>query len=208
MSSFEISGLFEIHITVDESFNHAFRLYCLENKLKPIHAISETFKPQLMLSKYKNSKSVQEAIDKANSIKKDIENLGITVTRVKVESMGSNPGVPKNFQQIPLNDSHYFEWHIKYEVYSMKEYQDLKDSVKSYRPGGIDYATIFMSFNNLKKEICPIVTLRVCGILGSIKATEIKDGLVDFIKSRGIHTNEGIQFEFAVYDTNVEMDSE
>ena len=54
-SNLYISGLFEIHITVDEHNMHPFRLYCLDNKLKPIYAISDKCQPQLMLSKYKNS---------------------------------------------------------------------------------------------------------------------------------------------------------
>jgi hypothetical protein len=206
-SNLSISGLFEIHITVDDTHNHKFRLYCLDKKLKPIYAISEICKPQLMLSKYKNSQCIQDVIDKANDIAKDLENMGISVTRVKVESMGSNVGVPKCLNDIPRNKSHYFEWHIKYQVYSIKEYDCLKNTVMSFEFDKND-AMVFMSFNSLKKEINPIVTLRVSGHIGSVLATGYKDNLIDFIKKHDIHTNDGIQYEFAVYDTNVEMDNE
>jgi hypothetical protein len=210
--SLEITGLFEIHITVEESSMYKFRIFCMQNKLKPIYAIAENMKPQLMFSKYKNG-TIQETIDKANSLKDSLIANGIKVLRVKVESMGLNKGVPEKENNL-CTSNNYFEYHIKFPVIDSDEYYDLLDIVKSYimklpvNPLNTYSPTVFCSFNSLKKEVVPLVTLRVDGSWGSEIANLCKDDLMSFIKSYNFHTNEGIQFEFAVYDTYKQLDSE
>src|SRR5574343_1742807 len=115
-----ITGLFEIHITVPDSYIVPFRLYCMNSKYKPIYAISETMMPQLMLSKYKN-RDITDSINKANSLKEELEKIGIPVAGVKVESMGSNKGVPEKENNL-CSEENDFEYHIKFPVGSLEEY--------------------------------------------------------------------------------------
>lgn len=224
-----INGLFEIHITVDDSDMHKFRHYCLDKKLKPIMAVSETksaTKSQLMFSKYKNG-TTEEVLDKAFSMAADMNKEGISITRIKVESMGSNEGVPKVRSEENKKHSEYFEYHIKIPIDKSEEYMNLKTLIETYsntikllepnvesvepaeRP--IEYCAhngikIFLSFNAFKKTIDQLITIRIPGYLGATEAIKIKDDFMSYAKSNGVHTNEGIQFEYCVYDSNLLLD--
>lgn len=205
-STLNISGLFEVHLTVNESNMYKFRLFCFMNNLKPIYAVSENMKPQLMLSKYKNSSDISKVIDKAMEIKNELEKIGVEVIRTKIESMGSNEGVPKYRNEVKYDPSIYFEWHIKFPVRTIVDYKNLKETIESFP--NVFHTTSFLSFNALKKDgiETSLVTLRVSGHVGSIEAIGIKDEFMNYIKSRGHFTNDGISFEFSVYDDNVLLD--
>lgn len=206
----KINGLFEIHITVDASDMHKFRHYCLDKKLKPIMAVSESSKSQLMFSKYKNGKTT-EVLDKAFSMAADMNKEGISITRIKVESMGSNEGVPKLRVEDNKTHSEYFEYHIKIPIDKSEEYINLKNMIETYSSTikllePIDDLKIFLSFNAFKKTIDQLITIRIPGYIGSSEAIKIKDDFMTYAKSNGVHTNEGIQFEYCIYDSNMLLD--
>jgi len=195
----EISGLFEIHISVDINDIHKFRMFTFNHKMKTIMAVSGYMETQLMLSKYKNGTQT-ECIAKAMLIKQQIEESGIKVLRTKVESMGSNKGVPEN-ENIDRKSYEYFEYHLKFSVADLEEYKMLDHLTTSF-----DKCTTFVSYNAVKKELVPLVTLRIVGSNGSIKANTIKDNFMNYLKSNGFTSNEGIQYEFSVYDDNMRLD--
>ncbi len=209
----KINGLFEIHITVSDSNIHKFRLYCLDKKLKPIMAISENCTTQLMFSKYKNG-TTQEVINKAFVMATEMKKLDLSITRIKVESMGSNDGVPRNRIEKNIKNSEYFEYHIKIPIDKTEEYNHLKNIIDTYsrtnkllnETEADNKVEIFLSFNAFKKDPDQLITLRIPGYLGSIEAIKIKDDFMHYIKSNDVHTNEGIQFEYCVYDSNLLLD--
>jgi hypothetical protein len=188
-----ISGLFEIHLTVKESDHYLFRQYCWDKGIKPIHIILNqgVYTQQLMLSKYKNG-SETDAINRAMELKKDLEKEKMTVIRTKVEAMSTNKNVPED----KCEEGNYFEFHFKCVIRSKDQLAFLdqlcgKMCNENYAVG--------LSFNNIDEDFRPITTIRVYNV-GSKEATAIKDLVVDTIKEAGFVVNDRLDSEFVVYD--------
>ena len=123
----KISGLFEIHVTVDTDQGY-YKLWEYVHKKKDMKLILATSefgvcKEQYMISKWKNG-TYKNAVDRANEIANDMAKEGINVIRIKVESMAHNDGVPvtdDDFNQL-LQDTEtivgkpYFEFHAKIDL--------------------------------------------------------------------------------------------
>jgi hypothetical protein len=195
-----IEGLHEIHITTHPKDLFALRMYCIDNnpQLKPILAVSQKGDSpiQPMFSKFKNGTAL-EVIERANYMATIMQDYGIRVTRVKVESMMHNIGVPTEENTLCSPDN-YFEFHLKIEVANSSEWIKLDKCCSKYNA--------HLSFNAFKKETVPLVTLRLPGNLGSKKAIEIKNDLMIHLKDNGFHSNSSIQSEFSVYDNNQSLD--
>lgn len=194
-----IEGLHEIHITVHSDDLFALRMYCLDTKTKPILAISEYGNQsiQAMLSKYKCGKS-SDIIQLAEEMAAQMTTkYNIRILRIKVESMMHNEGVP--LEENNENDrQYYFEFHFKVEIDSSINYQKVANICKTLNA--------HLSFNAFKKETIPLITLRLPASVGSIYAIKCKDNLVDLLKLNNIVVCDGIQCEFSVYDSNVNLD--
>jgi len=190
-------GLHEIHITVNPTQIFTLRWFCKQHKMKPILASTAygNHPNQLMISKYKNGSS-KEAIEKAYSIAKDMEVAGLEILRVKVEAMVHNKGCPTG-DVIPKNPEEYFEFHIKILVDSWDEYQQLSHVATRY--------SAHLSFNAFKRELEPLVTLRVFNC-SYIEAMNKKAELIEAIQGVGFTTNFEIHQEFSVYDSNQKLD--
>ncbi|MEX0595356.1 MAG: hypothetical protein WD512_02570 [Candidatus Paceibacterota bacterium] len=194
-----IEGLHEIHITVDSRDLFALRMYCMDTKTKPILAISEygNHPIQAMLSKYKNGKALEIiclAKEMANQMS---QKYNIRVLRVKVESMMHNEGVPV-LENDEKDDQFYFEFHLKVSVENSDNWQKISNICKT------DIA--HLSFNAAKKETIPLITLRLPVSLGSNKAVKLKDDLLHLLRINNILVFDGIQSEFSVFDSNIELD--
>jgi len=205
-----ITGLHEIHITCSPNDLFKLRMYCMDNNLKPILAVAKYGETpiQPMFSKFKHGTS-QQVIDKAQQMADEMNGkYDMFVTRVKVEAMMHNDGVPKlpNHTDGPHESTYstpyseyYFEFHLKIPVKGSEEWDKLERVCKE--------KNAHISFNAFKKETVPLITLRLSANIGSIKAVQIKDELLDHLKANGFHTNDGIQCEFSVYDSNPDLDS-
>lgn len=194
-----MSGLFDIHITVKVSDVFKLRMYCLDNRIKPLMIVSShgDNSIQMMLSKYKNG-TEEEVIERANTMAKELQNkYGCEIMRIKVEAMIGNEGVPEHENDVK-NPSKYFEFHIGIPVNSSEEYTRLQNVCHS--------AGAVLSFNAFKAEFMPIITIRIPGHKGRKNAIEKKNKIMDEIKSHSFHTNDRMHSEFSVYDTNVEFD--
>ncbi len=191
-----MSSLFEIHVTVHEHDDaYAFRMWCAERKYKPIHAVAANRKPQLMMSKYKNG-TAAECVAHALKIAEDLRARGLRPIRTKVEAgMTSWSGVPAQPDYARTNE--YFEWHLTYPPEHAVELERLVEH---------DDAA-FVSYNHLKKDMIPMLTIRVPGVCGMTEAVRRKDALIERVKAHNMHTNDGIKAEYAVYDDNPELDS-
>lgn len=202
-----ITGLHEIHITCSPDDLFKLRMYCMDKNLKPILAVAKYGDTpiQPMFSKFKHGTS-QQVLDKAHQMADEMSQIyDIFVTRVKVEAMMHNDGVPKEPNQYDdeiyasEDTEYYFEFHLKIPVKGSEEWNELERVCKQ--------KNAHLSFNAFKKETIPLITLRLSANLGSIKAVQIKDELLDHLKANGFHTNDGIQCEFSVYDSNPVVDS-
>jgi hypothetical protein len=194
-----IEGLHEIHITVDSSDLFGLRMYCMDTKTKPILAISEygNHPIQAMLSKYKSGKAL-EIISLAKEMAKQMaEKYNIRVLRIKVESMMQNEGVPV-LENDEKDDQFYFEFHLKVSVENSDNWKKIANICKT--------VNAHLSFNAAKKETIPLITLRLPVSLGSNKAMKRKDDLLQLLRVNNILVHDGIQSEFSVFDSNVELD--
>lgn len=205
-----IEGLFEIHISVDNKNLVDFIFFCKRQNYKVICAASgkgmDNTNFQCMLSKFTSGDSVK-AIQRALDIQKQIEEEGIRVIRTKVEAMLSNKGVPQTKEDEKHFPCSYAEFHVKFALRNNENLSDLENTAKkvaSTITSECDFS-VACSINILGKSGLPLLTIR---ILDSWKeeAIRIKDGIMDGLKEFGYKSNDGIQQEWAFYDTNVEMD--
>lgn len=190
-------GLHEIHISTDPEHIALLRLYCKDRKIKPILAVSLSgdYRNQLMISKFTNGTAL-EVIDKAFIIKKDMENYGLKVFRVKVEAMMNNKGCPKEDEK-PIRMEDYWEFHLKLDIDNSTELKKLQNVAKKHGCG--------ISYNVFKRELEPLITLRVYNRSYN-QAMKLKAYLIEDIKLAGFVCNNGIQQEFSIFDTNIDMD--
>jgi hypothetical protein len=194
-----ISGVFEIHISVDPEQIARLRLFTMKHKMKPILAVAQHGENpnQLMISKWTTG-SVSVATERAKDIAAQLTDAGLRVVRVKVEAMASNAGVP----QAPNNDtspSHYFEFHIKIPVADDRDWDELEKLASSHGCG--------VSFNAFKDAVAALFTLRVAASRGYCVAEKMKDDLLAEIARAGFVAGGEVQREFSVLDTSPHYDA-
>lgn len=202
-----ISGLFEIHITAVWG-NDLTKLYefAIDHKLKLVLAsMRRGLHPnQYMLTKWTNKESVDKAIEKADDLASKMRSAGIEVARVKVESIASNPGVPRSQEDYNwfVNEARceprgiYTEFHGKVDI-TGKTWFGLEDVVTTMRWCGI-------SVNLCGKEKRVLVTVR--SHTDYLTGVDTKDILFERIKSAGFKFVDAVQHEFSVYDSNPQLD--
>lgn len=194
-----VSGVFEIHISVDPEHIARLRLFTMKHKMKPILAVAQhgENQNQLMISKWTTG-NASAAIERAKEIAAQLEGAGLRVVRVKVEAMASNAGVPQN----PNDDtspSHYFEFHIKIPVADDREWDELERLASEHGCG--------VSFNAFKDTVAALFTLRVAASRGYCIAEKMKDDLLVEIARAGFVAGGEVQREFSVLDTNPNYDA-
>ncbi|BAU80248.1 conserved putative ankyrin repeat-containing protein [Tokyovirus A1] len=210
--SCNIKGLFEIHVTVDNLDVVDLLFYCKQKNYKAIFACSgrgsDNTQSQAMMSKWCSGTS-DVAIQKANSIAKDLSESGFSVLRVKVEAMQCNEGVPatkEDAKKCILGT--YFEFHLKYpprecRLENEKLFEDaclVSAKIKSECEFKFGVST-----NILSQKVGSLFTIRVFDSWKE-EAQSIKDQFLDGLKELGYRSNDGIQQEWAFFDTDKTID--
>lgn len=193
----KIHGLHEIHISVNPSQIALLRWYCKDKKIKPIlaAALHGDHPNQLMISKYKHGLS-KEVIQRAKLIAADMNKYGLDVIRIKVEAMIHCKGAPSGDEK-PINDEDYWEFHLKIQLDTSIQHEQLANICSKHGS--------YISFNVLKREFDPLITLRLykCSYNEAMKK---KEDLINSIEKGGFVNNNEIHQELSVYDDNVELD--
>lgn len=191
-------GLHEIHISVNPAQVAQLRLYCLFRKYKPIFAAAlyGDHPNQLMISKYKTGPA-QMILEHAFEIANDMREYGLEVIRIKVEAMMSCKGVPRG-DKMPDNSQNYYEFHLKLMISSEEELSVLENALKKN--------DAHISYNTFKKELEPLVTLRLYKVSYD-QAISLKDKMILDIEQAGFNCNGGMHSEYSVYDDNPELDA-
>jgi hypothetical protein len=194
----DISGVFEIHISVDPVQITKLRLFTMKNKMKPILAVAKhgDNPNQLMISKWTTG-TVFEAVSRAKEIADQLKDDGLDVVRVKVEAMAHNKGVPQEANR-DVDPSHYFEFHIKIPIEEHRSWQELEDLAAANRCA--------VSFNAFKDTVAALVTMRVSASRGYREAEMMKDALLMALKVGGFAAGGEVQKEFSVFDSRPEYD--
>ncbi len=192
-----MNGLFEIHVTIDPKDVILFRLWALDNDVKAIYILGEI--PELTFSKYKNG-TYETVYDKAMSIARNLILNNITVLKIRIEAIFSNQDSSIDLDT-ESNNSSYFEFHIKYHIINSKDYYELTKISKNFtNENKNDGIYSFVGFNSLKKNIEPIISLRVPAKFKITGALKFKDKLLDALKINGFKTNEEIHKEYVILD--------
>jgi len=193
-----MEGLFEIHVSVDPKDLLPFRLWCLDNDLKAIHVLGEV--PELTFSKYTNG-TAEKAIFKALSIVRNLKLSNIYPTTIRIEYVFSNTDdlIDAHAENAPTS---YFEFHIKYNIVNSKDYTALREIAEEFtKKYPMTYA--FVGFNSFKKNISPIISLRVPSFYKCEGAIQMKNALMGLLKQHGFRTNEEIHKEYVFYTSNL-----
>lgn len=210
--SCNIKGLFEIHVTVDNLDIVNLLFYCNQKNYKAIFACSgrgnDNTQSQAMISKWCSGTS-DVAIQKANSIAKDLSESGFSVVRTKVEARQCNNGVPatkEDAKKCILGT--YFEFHLKYPPKDdhFGNEKLLEDALSV--SGKIISECKFkfgVSTNILSQKVGSLFTIRVFDSWTE-EAQSVKDQFLDGLKELGYRSNDGIQQEWAFFDTNESLD--
>ncbi|KAL6069961.1 Ankyrin repeat-containing protein [Balamuthia mandrillaris] len=187
-----IEGLFEIHVTVKGGEGvEKFKDVCKELRLKPvlIELPYGQTQEQLMTSSWARGNE-ETAVEEAKKVASALHSRGFQVVRVKVEATASNRGVP---QTPPDDPQRYFEFHVKMLV---EDEERLRALVAPHHG--------HLSRNSLKGEKdVKFITLRVYG-KGKVAAFADLEALLLSLKDEKVLA---VHREYAVYDTNVELDS-
>jgi len=203
----DYQGVFEAHITVDGHNDPETRVnfvkVCEKLGCKSILIELPTGVElrQMMTSSYHRGslKGVQlEAFQLAQNISKH----GFAITRVKVEAMMSNAGVPQTDEDAKLHSQeNYFEFHIKLLLGPDADIPLLQKLAQEH--------SARLSNNSLKVLangfVHRFVTLRIYGD-GRITAESKLNACMKALEDSGFTIASRMR-EYAVYDTNIHLDS-
>lgn len=210
-----MSGLYEIHITVDHSdgFYKLLKFTTGKKNMKVLFAISKSNNYQYMVTHFTAKDTIELAVNKALDIAQQLKNAEIKVLRTKVE-MRNTINMPINIDAYNSlksslnnkfafeNGNPYFEFHLKvatsYQNGTNIDLDKLEQDVNDHQ-----YAVV--SYNLCSSERKPIITIRVYDT-GYIDAVSYKNKVVNALKTLGYIFEDKIQEEFAVYDSNPNVD--
>ncbi len=188
-----IYGLFEIHITVDNSQIWKLRMFCQDNKIKPIIAIMPNgdFNNQLMISKWITGNQ-ESVFAESNKLADKMKKYGLNIVRIKIESMANNKNVPQDEND---NINTYYEFHIKLPYC---DYDELKKICDEFSAA--------ISFSGFKDTINFLITLRYSGTIGFVKAQTHQQSFHKYLENFGYKLM-SIQSEYVIYDTRPDYDN-
>ncbi len=190
----QMEYLCEIHVSIDVKDLIEFKLWCLDNDVKPLYIVGEV--PELTFSKYTNG-TYEKCYNKALDIARNISLNNIRVLRVRVEAIFSNENINID-EHAKTNENGYFEFHIKYHIINSKDYYELVRLSQEFTKTHKQYT--FVGFNIVKKGVEPIITLRVHSNCLTKNALNYKDELMNMLKLHGYKTNEQIHKEYVYVD--------
>jgi len=206
-------GLFETHITVHlpsgpehETKLQEFNYTCKETHCKPIFIQLEEGKhpEQLMTSSY-CSGDFDSILTKAFELANHLAKKGFDITRLKVEAMFSNEGVPiSDDDAVTLSPHNYFEFHIKLELpLQMEDPRThlLKTICQTHNFHLSQNAFKTQPNQNTQHRF---MTTRLYKIGRELAYTKLKD-CTNALQSEGF-TVLSKQREYSIFDTNVRLD--
>jgi hypothetical protein len=192
-----IKGLFEIHITVDETEPFKLFQFCGARGCKLIYAITENNNKQMMISKFVNGTptTTMEKMRKLEDLMKNI--YGMTIKRSKIESMMFNDGITGD----AVVPGTYWEFHAKILLGEMS----LIELTAFCAKVSCEDVRVNWSVNICGSKV-PLLTLRMHECARD-SAIEKKDKILARLKFVGFHVDGQIQREYAIYDSNKELDA-
>lgn len=198
-----ISGTFDVHVTVDEGQIHLVNNFCNYNSIPLAYAIGKAgdYKQHLMTTSYYTNTTGEKAVQNAMELAAQMERYGINTLRIKVEALAQNKGV-REFVETPAfknNKQYYYEFHFKVTNRSEKDQTLIDEVCKKHHAS---YAINFLS----KNRYDPLIAFRAKGTFE--KANEANEQLKRAFEAAGVKTlMDGTHSEIAIFDTNYDLDA-
>jgi hypothetical protein len=226
-----ISGLFEIHISVQPWQIWKLRNFCnmyneckfgcsehSKSKMKPILACGNTGdnQNQLMIGLFMHGSNHRNVILEAEKIAIMMTGFEINIDRIKVEACAGNEGVPVNHNRVLTNPGNYFEFHLKSNAHQLQWNEITGKLVKLTSDAcektietiaTLSYVQVGASFSAFHDNPKLIVTIRMSAVNGRAAADELLENFLSTATSYNYQFHSGIQREFSVYDNNPEYDN-
>jgi hypothetical protein len=204
------SGTFEAHVTVaplERAAQDHFRAVCRELGVKSvlIELPGGSTPSQPMTSSYHRGELSAVAHEVAD-LSRSLRQHGFAVTRIKVEAMVGNAGVPETDAEArALPAGNYFEFHVKVSLPSGADLAPLRELVGRHQA--------HLSSNAFQREALGeggyrtqwFVTLRAYGC-GRGQASARFEALLADLAAQGYALSNRLR-EYTVYDSNVAVDA-
>jgi hypothetical protein len=200
------SGTFEAHVTVeaaDLAQREQFRSVCddLGVKCVLIELPAGVTRSQPMTSTYHRGELV-EVLGEVAGLTRTLRQRGFAATRVKVEAVITNAGVPQTDEEAKAFPAgNYFEFHVKVLLPADADLEALRTVCT--RHGA------HLSSNALKREedgrSQRFVTQRVYGV-GRMNAEAVFEALVGDLLAAGYELSNRLR-EYTIYDSNIAVDA-
>jgi hypothetical protein len=198
-------GTFEAHITItakDDETREQFRSRCHALGVKPVLIdLPEGVTPsQPMTSSYHRG-TVEDAAKAAAELTRAVRASGFAVTRVKLEAVATNHGVPSDHEAANMPRDCYFEFHIKLLLSPDADEPRLQEVCRRH--------SAHLSRNAFKKRSDGLterfVTMRVYHT-GKQTAFRHLDALATELNTAGFEIA-NIQREYSLFDSHVGLDA-
>jgi hypothetical protein len=200
------SGTFEAHVTVDADDLAArarFRALCAELGVKSvlIELPQGQTRSQPMTSSYHRGE-LSAVVEEVAGLARRLREQGFVVTRLKLEALVSNPGVPATDEKARAWPAgNYFEFHVKVTLPAGADLEVLRELCRE--------CGAHLSRNALKNDgdgqTQRFVTQRVYGV-GRESALSVFEDLLGRLSAAG-HLLSNKLREYTLYDSNVAVDA-
>lgn len=198
---------FEIHVTV-RSTPEKFREVCDKIGVKPIVVVLQDYQSDMELDMMTSSTvsdydpCLTTAAAEAARVSHMLEQNGIPVLRVKIETVPWHPDAPTATNGKKHTSETYFESHMQFEISSQAEHDILSSLCKIYN--------MHLSRNKFKESVngkyVQMVTFRSAAMpIETFK--QHCDQVVHASETFGLKLNKKPYVEFAIFDSNVAHDN-
>lgn len=198
-------GTFEAHVTIDAADlaeQQRFQTVCSEMGVKCvlIELPKGVTRSQPMTSTYHRG-TLESVVGELAALSRQIRQRGFTVSRLKLEAVTTNEGVPASDEEArTFPASNYFEFHVKLTIPTEADLEPLRAICQ--RHGA------HLSSNALKHDTDStqrFVTMRVHGV-GRIRAEERFAPLYQELSRLGYRLSNKLE-EYTMYDSNRAIDA-
>src|SRR4051794_31624594 len=206
LRGFASSGTFEAHVTVqapDLDSRERFRALCGELGVKSvlIELPQGVTRSQPMTSSYHRG-DLSQAVAEVVRIAKRLRSEGFEVTRVKLEALVSNSGVPETDEEAQaLPAGNYFEFHVKVTLPPGADLHALRARCAEH--GAHLSANAFKVDSDGRAQ--RFVTVRYYGV-GKVRAGERFEALLRALTADGFTLSNKLR-EYSVFDSNIALDA-